>query len=154
MAATLDGQTLTLSGFVGDNFWGDGFTYDDVLLALAQVEHDSDLVVRINSGGGYATEGAAIHSLLSNRAGKTAVIVDGVAASSASVITMAGETVEMTVGSIMMIHDPASMTFGNSAEHKKSVEMLEALATSYSRVYAAKSGKAADQKGIIAEMIF
>ena len=145
MAATLDGQTLTLSGFVGESYWGDGFTYDDVLLALAQIDADSELVVRINSGGGYATEGAAIHALFSSRAGETTVIVDGVAASAASLITMAGETVEMTNGSIMMIHDPSSITFGNSADHQKSVEMLEALATSYSRVYAAKSGKTAEE---------
>jgi len=145
MATTLDGQTLTLTGFVGDNWWGDGFTYDEVLIALASVEDDSELLVVINSGGGYATDGAAIHALLSRRTGQTNVLVDGVAASAASLIAMSGETVTMSVGSVMMIHDPSGLTFGNSADHQKTVESLEALATSYARVYAAKSGKPADE---------
>lgn len=144
MAAILDGQTLTLSGFVGDNWFGDGFTYDDVLVALASIEDDSDLTAVINSGGGYATEGSAIHALLARRAGRTHVLVDGVAASAASLIAAAGETVSMSRGSIMMIHDPAGSTFGNSADHQKTVEALEAMATSYARVYAAKSGKSAE----------
>ncbi|MBV6650483.1 MAG: Clp protease ClpP [Hoeflea sp.] len=145
MAATLDGQTLTLSGFVGDNWWGEGFTYDEVMVALASVEEDSDLLVVINSGGGYATDGAAIHALLSRRAGDTNVLVDGIAASAASLIAMAGDTVTMSSGAIMMIHDPAGISFGTSADHQKAVEALEALATAYARVYAAKSGKTADE---------
>ncbi|WP_299864415.1 head maturation protease, ClpP-related [uncultured Hoeflea sp.] len=145
MAATLDGQTLTLSGFVGDNWWDEGFTYDEVLIALASVEDNSELLVVINSGGGYATDGAAIHALLSRRTGATNVLVDGVAASAASLIAMAGETVAMSAGSIMMIHDPAGISFGTSADHQKAVEALEALATSYARIYAAKSGKTAEE---------
>ncbi|MCO6410091.1 head maturation protease, ClpP-related [Hoeflea alexandrii] len=145
MPATLDGQILTLSGFVGDNWWDEGFTYDEVMVALASVEDDSELDVFINSGGGYATEGAAIHALLARRSGTTNVIVDGVAASAASLIAMAGETVTMSAGSIMMIHDPAGISFGTSADHQKAVEALEALATAYARVYAAKSGKTADE---------
>jgi len=145
MATILDGQTLTLSGFVGDNWWGDGFTYDEVLIALASVEDDSELEVVINSGGGYATDGAAIHALLSRRTGATNVLVDGVAASAASLIAMAGDIVTMSAGSIMMIHDPAGISFGTSADHQKAVEALEALATAYARVYAVKCGKTADE---------
>ena len=69
MACILDGSKLTLSGTVGDDWWGDAFSYSDVLLALAEVDEDADLTVHINSGGGIATEGAAIHSLLANRPG-------------------------------------------------------------------------------------
>lgn len=145
MAAILEGGKLTLSGYVGDDWFGDGFTYDQVLLALAQVDEDDDLVVHINSAGGIATEGAAIHSLLSGRRGKTDVVVEGIAASAASLIAMAGATVTMALGSIMMIHDPAGMTWGTSEDHAKTIEGLEALATAYARVYAAKSGKTADE---------
>ena len=67
MACILDGSKLTLSGAVGDDWWGDAFSYSDVLLALAEVDEDADLTVHINSGGGIATEGAAIHSLLAPR---------------------------------------------------------------------------------------
>lgn len=145
MACVLDGGKLTLSGYVGDDLWGDGFTYGAVVMALAQIDDDADLTVHINSAGGIATEGAAIHALLSARAGKTDVVVEGIAASAASLIAMAGETVTMALGSTMMIHDPAGITWGTSEDHAKTIDGLEALATAYSRVYAAKSGKSADE---------
>lgn len=140
MAAILLDGDLTLSGDVGDMWFGDNFTYSDVVVALAQVDDDSDLVVRLNSGGGIATEGAAIHALLARRVGRTDVVVEGIAASAASLIAMAGDKVTMAEGAIMMIHDPSGFTFGTSEEHSKSIESLEALATSYARIYASKSG--------------
>jgi ATP-dependent protease ClpP protease subunit len=145
MACILDGGQLTLTGFVGDNYWDDGFTQGEVLVALAQVEDDADLTVLINSGGGYATEGAAIYAMLGRRSGQTSLVIDGIAASAASLIAMAGDTISMSAGSVMMIHDPAGMTFGNSADHAKTIEGLEALATSYARVYAARSGKTIEE---------
>jgi len=145
MAAILNGETLTLSGDVGDFYFGDHFTYSDVLLLLAQVDSDATLTVHLNSGGGYATEGAAIHALFSGRAGTTNFVVEGIAASAASLIVMAGDTVTMADGAVLMIHDPASFTFGTVDDHAKTVEGLEALATAYARVYALKSGKTEDE---------
>jgi len=83
MGCILDGSKLTLSGAVGDDWW-DGFTYSEVVLALAAVEADADLTVHINSGGGIATEGTAIHALLAGRAGRTNIVIEGIAASAAS----------------------------------------------------------------------
>ena len=145
MAAILEGGELWLTGYVGDYFFEDGFTSADVVRALAEVDDAAQLVVHINSGGGIATEGAAIHALLSARPGKTDIVVEGIAASAASLIAMAGNTVTMSAGAIMMIHDPSGYTFGTSAEHSKTVETLEALATAYARVYAAKSGKSPEE---------
>lgn len=145
MACILDGGKLTLSGYVGDNLWDDGFTYGDVILALTEIDDDADLAVHINSAGGIATEGAAIHALLTGRVGKTNVVVEGIAGSAASLIAMAGETVTMALGSLLMIHDPSGMTWGTSDDHTKTIEALEALATAYARVYAVKSGKTADE---------
>jgi len=145
MAAILNGGELTLSGDVGDVWYGDGFTYADVVVALAQVDTAAELTVRLNSGGGLASEGAAIHALLTARAGTTNVTIEGIAASAGSLIAMAGDTVTMAAGAIMMIHDPANMSFGNSDDHAKNIEYLEALATSYARVYATKSGKTVDE---------
>ena len=144
MACILDGSKLTLSGSVGDDYW-DGFTYSDVVLALAGVDDGADLTVHVNSGGGIATEGAAIHALLAARTGRTEVMIEGIAASAASLIAMAGETVSMADGAVMMIHDPSGFTMGTSADHAKQIEALEALATAYARVYAAKSGKSTDE---------
>lgn len=145
MACILDGSKLTLSGSVGDDWFGDAFTYSDVVLALAAVEDDAALTVHVNSGGGIATEGAAIHALLAGRTGRTDIVIEGIAASAASLIAMAGETVSMAEGALMMIHDPSGMTWGTSADHAKQIEALEALGTAYARVYAAKSGKTADE---------
>lgn len=145
MSAILEDGKLRLSGYVGDYYFEDGFTSSDVVLALAQIDDDADLVVHINSGGGVASEGAAIHALLTARSGTTDIMVEGIAASAASLIAMAGDTVTMSAGAVMMIHDPSGYTFGNSTDHGKTIEALEALATAYSRVYAAKSGKTAEE---------
>lgn len=145
MACILDGSKLTLSGYVGDLYEGiDHFSYPDVVLALAQVDDASDLTVHLLSDGGYASEGAAIYALLVSRSGRTDVVVEGIAASAASLIAMAGETVSMAEGSVMMIHDPIGFTQGSSADHAKQIESLEALATAYARIYAAKSGKSVE----------
>jgi ATP-dependent Clp protease protease subunit len=144
MAAILEDGKLRLSGYVGDYYYEDGFTSSDVVLALAQVDAKSDLEVHINSGGGVASEGAAIHALLKARSGTTNIVVEGVAASAASLIAMAGESVIMSAGAVMMIHDPSGFTFGTSDDHSKTIEGLEALATAYARVYADKSGKTAE----------
>lgn len=145
MPAILEDGRLTLIGDVGDFGWGEYFSHSDVVLALAQIEDDADLEVVINSGGGFATDGAAIYALLSRRAGATNVTVDGIAASAASLIAMAGDTVTMSAGSVLMIHDPAGFTMGNAEDHAKTIEGLEALATSYARVYAERTGKTSDE---------
>lgn len=144
MAAILEDGKLRLSGYVGDYYFEDGFTSSDVVVALAGIDDEADLDVHLNSPGGIATEGAAIHALLSARSGTTNIVVEGIAASAASLIAMAGDTVTMSLGAVMMIHDPSGFTFGTAADHEKTVEGLEALATAYARVYAAKSGKSAE----------
>lgn len=145
MAAILEDGKLRLSGYVGDYYYSDGFTSSDVVVALAAIEDDEPLSVHINSGGGVATEGAAIHALLSARRGVTDVVVEGIAASAASLIAMAGDTVTMSAGAVMMIHDPSGVTYGTSEDHSKTIEGLEALATAYARVYAQKSGKSTEE---------
>ncbi len=145
MAAIMDDGKLRLSGYVGDYYMDDGFTSADVVYALADVDDAADLDVYINSPGGIATEGAAIHALLKSRGGTTNVVVEGIAASAASLIAMCGEKVTMALGSIMMIHDPSGFAWGTSAEVSKAVDALEALGTSYARVYAAKSGKTPEE---------
>ncbi|MBB3996887.1 head maturation protease, ClpP-related [Aureimonas pseudogalii] len=145
MAAILEDGVLRLSGYVGEYYYEDGFTSADVVSALSQIDPGSDLTVHVNSPGGIAYEGAAIHAVLSARRGVTDVVVEGVAMSAASLIAMAGATVTMSAGAVMMIHDPSGFTFGTSDEHTKTIAGLEALATAYARVYADKSGKSVDE---------
>lgn len=148
MAVIVEDGRLTLTGYVGESTleidgWVifDGFTHAEVVAALGEIGPDADLTVHINSGGGYAIEGTAIRSVLADRDGRTDVVIDGIAASSASIIAMAGETVSMSLGSLMMIHDPSGGTWGTVADHEKSIKGLNSLGNSFARVYSRKSGK-------------
>lgn len=139
----VDGEIL-LYGDVGDPWgWGDGFTPSDVAQALA-LHGAGDIVVRVNSGGGIAFDGVAIYSLLRAHAltgGKVAIVIDGIAASAASLIAMAGDTIEMRAGAMMMIHDAAGITWGTAEDHQKSSDMLDKLSGQYARVYSSRSGR-------------
>ncbi len=142
MSAILDGNVLYLTGEVG--FYDDStdcFLAADVIYALMGTDPSAPISVHINSPGGWAMEGAAIYALLSFRPGRVDVVVEGVAASAGSLIAMAGETVSMAPGSVMMIHDPRCLTFGPADAHKKSIDEMETLAASYAQIYAQKSGK-------------
>lgn len=139
MAAILNGNELYLSGFVGDNFWDDGFTTAEVVSALAALG-PSDVTLRINSGGGIATEGAAIYAALKQHKGAVNVQVEGIAASAASLIAMAGATRVMTAGAVMMIHDPATVTFGDVTAHEQTIRALNALGDAYAGIYAEVAG--------------
>jgi ATP-dependent protease ClpP protease subunit len=136
---------LWLYGYVGDNFWDEGFTATDVLLALAEHGRDNDLTVHINSGGGIVDEGVAIYNALANHKGQVRVEIDSIAASSASVIAMAGGTIVMKGGSLMMIHDPSNGSYGTAADHAKTIEQLEAYATQMAGIYAERSGKTPEE---------
>ncbi|MFT3973320.1 MAG: Clp protease ClpP [Amaricoccus sp.] len=121
-----------------------------MLAALGEFEDDEAIVVHINSGGGYATEGAAIRAALADRAGRTDIFVEGIAASAASLIAMAGEAVTMATDAVLMIHDPSGFTFGTAADHEATVRALNSLAGAYARSYARKSGKpVAECRGIM-----
>ena len=131
---------IYLYGDVGDPWgWGDGFTPSQVATAL--VDHGpGDVTVRINSGGGIAFDGMAIYSLLKAHAGKVTIAIDGIAASAASLIAMAGDVREMRVGSMLMIHDPASVSVGPAKHHEETAARLHKLAENYAAVYAAHTG--------------
>lgn len=139
----VDGQ-IYLYGDVGDPFgWGDGFSPADVVNALA--EHGpGDVTARINSPGGIATDGMAINSLFQAHPGKVTLIVDGIAASAASLIFMAGAVREMRNGAMLMIHDPGTITVGNVEEHERNIKTLDKLADNFANVYAVASGKKPD----------
>lgn len=140
----VDGEIL-LYGDVGDPWgWGDGFTATDVAQALA-LHGDAAVTARLNSGGGIAFEGMAIYSLFRAHAQsgrKVSIVVDGIAASAASLIAMAGDSIEMRAGAMMMIHDAAGITWGTADDHEKSRSMLDKLSAQYARVYAQRSGQA------------
>lgn len=143
----LIGGEMMLYGAVGASWWEDSFSAADVVAALA-VHGNSDITVRLNSGGGSAFDGAAIHSLLRSHASKGAkvkIVVDGIAASAASLIAMAGDQIEMRLGAMMMIHDASGVTIGTSKDHEQSAGALDKISEQYAAVYASRSGKTREE---------
>ncbi|MEZ5769904.1 MAG: Clp protease ClpP [Paracoccaceae bacterium] len=118
--------------------------------ALAELGRDTDITVRINSAGGYTDDGIAIYNALTAHKGLVSVVVDGIAASAASVIAMAGDTITMRAGALMMIHDPAGLTWGDAAAHEKSRATLDKLADLMAGIYADRTG--GDAAAIRADM--
>lgn len=139
----VDGE-IVLHGTVGGDFWGEGFTPRDVLNALVELGRNEDVTVRINSGGGIAIDGVAIYNALASHAGHVTVYVEGIAASAASIIAMGGDTIIMRTGTLMMIHDPSSITWGTAQDHEKSVEILDKLGSQLASIYAERTGESVE----------
>lgn len=127
-------NTLTINGYIAEESW---FS-DDV--TPKQFEDDlkkikGDLTVRINSGGGDCFSAARIYTMLKEHDGKITVKIDSIAASAASVVAMAGDTVLMSPTAVIMIHNPASLIFGEVADLEQGIEMLtevkEAIINAY-----------------------
>ncbi len=142
---------LVLYGTVGASWWDEEyFTAKGVREELAQMS--GDIVVRINSGGGIASEGQAIYTALVDYPGKVTVQIDGVAASAASLIAMAGDEIIMRRGAWMLIHDPATpwtMGRGTEEDHLKEAELLRVISGAYADIYAARSGKSREECRVV-----
>lgn len=134
---------LFLYGPVGGSFFSEtGFTDVEVLDALTEL--DGDVTVHVNSGGGNAFQGVAIFNALKAREGKSTIVVDGIAASAASIIAMAGSEIVMREGSLMMIHNGSGLTAGTAKDHLKTVEALNRLDGEMARLYSKRSGQKVD----------
>ncbi|MEU4367542.1 head maturation protease, ClpP-related [Micromonospora chersina] len=126
-----------------------GMTADDFVRDVAKLDVD-EIRLHLNSPGGDAWEGVAIANVLRQHPAKVTVYVDGMAASAASVIAMAGDEVVMGVGAQLMIHDAWGVCVGNAAEMAKAGEMLASVSDSIASTYAAKAGgTAADWRPIM-----
>lgn len=143
--AVYENGELVLYGFVGENYWDEGFTAREVISALAEHGRDNDLTVRLNSGGGYTDDGVSIYNALTAHKGRVRIEVDGVALSSASLIAMAGDDIVMKAGSLMMIHDPATITVGDADDHETAIGRLNKLGDVMASIYAERSGKTAEE---------
>lgn len=116
-----------------------GVTAEDFVRDVAALDVDH-LNVHLNSPGGYADEGVAIANVLRQHKADVTVWVDGIAASAASVIAMAGDEIVMSLGSQMMIHDASTIAMGSAAELRKVAEMLDSTSNALASTYAAKAG--------------
>ena len=132
-------RTLFLNGTIAEDSWFD----DDVTPQMFQAElvgGSGDITVWINSPGGDCVAAAQIYNMLREYEGKVTVKIDGIAASAASVIAMAGDTVLMSPVSMMMIHNPMTIAFGDSGEMQKAIDMLSSVKDSIINAYELKTG--------------
>lgn len=109
----------------------------DILDALAEVG-GKDLNIYINSGGGSVFAGLAIYNMLNRAKGKKICHVDGMAASIASVICMAGDEIIMPSNSFLMIHKPSNIVWGNATEMRKMADDLDTIQIGIENVYKSK----------------
>jgi ATP-dependent Clp protease protease subunit len=132
-------RILELHGTIAEESWFD----DDLTPQMFKDELNAgsgDITVWINSPGGDCVAAAQIYNMLANYKGNVTVKIDGIAASAASVIAMAGQTVLMSPVSMMMIHNPATVAFGDHIEMEKAIEMLDGVKDSIINAYAIKTG--------------
>ena len=132
-------RTLFLNGTIAEESWFD----DDVTPQLFKDELNSgngDITVWINSPGGDCVAAAQIYNMLMDYKGNVTVKIDGIAASAASVIAMAGTKVLMSPVSMLMIHNPMTVAFGDSGEMQRAIEMLGSVKDSIINAYEIKTG--------------
>lgn len=131
-------RILFLNGTISESSWLD----DDLTPQMFKDELNSgngDITVWINSPGGDCVAAAQIYNMLMEYPGNVTVKIDGIAASAASVIAMAGTKVLMSPVSMLMIHNPMTFAFGSSAEMQKAIDMLGEVKESIINAYELKT---------------
>jgi ATP-dependent protease ClpP protease subunit len=112
--------------------------------AIKDVGELDGIELHINSPGGSAFDGLAIMNILRDHPARVEVVIDGLAASAASLVAMAGDSVRMPKNALMMLHDPATVTFGTTKDHDRAIEMLDKVKLAAIQTYAAKTTKSHD----------
>lgn len=120
-----------------DTWWGDEVTPTLFRDELSKVS--GNLTVWLNSPGGDVFAASQIYSMLKNHKGKVTVKIDGIAASAASVVAMAGDETLIAPTAMMMIHDPSTCAMGNKADMEKAITLLEEVKESIINAYETKS---------------
>ena len=137
-------RILTLSGVIAEESWFD----DEVTPKIFRDElmsGEGDITVWINSPGGDCIAAAQIYNMLLEYKGNVTIKIDGIAASAASVVAMAGNTVIMSPVSMLMIHNPMTMAAGDTTEMKKAISMLTEVKESIINAYELKTGMSRDK---------
>lgn len=137
---------LMLYGEISDStWWGDEITPKDFKKDLDALGDIKNLNIYINSGGGDVFAGQAIYSMLKRHNANKTVYIDGLAASIASVIAMAGDKIIIPKNAMMMIHNAWTMAAGNANEFRKLAEDMDKIDESITSTYVSKSGKISEE---------
>lgn len=120
----------------------DDVNANDFIKEFRQLEKEyTNIHVRINSGGGSVFEGLAIYNAMQQSPANIETWVDGLAASMASIIALAGKKCHMSKSAMMMTHKPSGVSYGNSEQHKNNAQLLESIEQTMLSIYAAKTTK-------------
>lgn len=133
-------RTLYLDGTIAEESWFD----DDVTPKAFKADLTAgagDIVIWINSPGGDCIAASQIYAMLMDYKGSVTVKIDGIAASAASVIAMAGTKVLMAPTALMMVHNPLTIAIGDSEEMQKAISMLGEVKESIINAYEIKTGQ-------------
>ena len=134
---------LWIHGTIGGFF--EGVTIDDVRNEMKGHEDVQKIVAHIHSRGGSGYDGFAIYNLLKSHKADVEVIVEGLAASAASIIMLAGDTIRIHENSLVMIHKASSGVYGNAEELRDTADFLDKIDEQLLRVYEARTGKTESQ---------
>jgi ATP-dependent protease ClpP protease subunit len=132
---------LLVYGDIGDSWYGESVTAQRIVREL-QVLDATHILVRINSYGGSVSDGIAIYNALRAHSARKTTSVEGIAASIASLIAMAGDDLQIYANATLMIHAPWTIAIGNSADMRELADVLDQYAESMSTSYSRKTGKA------------
>lgn len=146
-------ELILYGDIASETWWGDEVTprqFSEELNALGAV---NEIVVRINSGGGDVFAANAIYTRLKDHAAKITVKIDGWAASAATIVAMAGDTIEIPANGVFMVHQAKLGLLGyyGEADLAKMMEELKVINNSIVNGYALKTGKPADEIAAIME---
>ena len=122
-----------------------GVTAKGFLAELGGLPGEASIDLRLNSPGGSVFDAVAIYNALNRHTGDITVWIDGIAASAASYIAMAGDTIVMPENAFLMIHDPSGLVMGTAEDMRSTAEALDKVKGSLIQGYAAKSGKSDDE---------
>lgn len=130
--------------FIYDEIGVWGVTASDFIRDLQDIKAKS-ISLRINSPGGDVFDGVAIYNALQRHPAEVTAYVDGMAASAASFIAMAGKTVMMSPHAQMMIHDAAGFAMGNAGDMRKLADILDSISNNIAGIYADHAGGTSDE---------
>lgn len=133
-----DGRTLYFDGYIAQDSWFD----DEISPKQFKAElnaSEGDVTVWLNSPGGDVFAASQIYNMLKEYNGKVTVKIDGIAASAASVIAMAGNEILMSPVAMMMIHNPATVIFGDALDLQSGIDMLSEVKESIVNAYEQKT---------------
>jgi len=132
-------RSLYLNGAIADEAWGFGDEITPQAFKSELLSGAGNITVWINSPGGDVFAAAQIYTMLKEYSGRVTVKIDGMAASAASVVAMAGDEVLMSPVSYMLIHNPATIAIGDGAEMLRTKAMLDEIKEGIINAYESKS---------------